>query len=751
MNDGQLAAEINPVNSKRTYSDSLEHLGEELKRLDLLIQIQVIKELDRQPENLIDSFMGLVVSEKAIIELLEDARNPLERESPSPHDHPKIKQLYEVLDGLNSQISVRREASQKEGVFLALPYLAQLFSLTPFDEQCILICLAPELDRKYEKLYAYLQDDLTRRKPSVEWIVNLLCPLKQDRLAARLAFDSQAPLLKYEILQMLDSEPDGQSSLLSNSVKLDNRIVNFLLGFNQIDSRLESIARLVSSQTQLEEVMLAREYQNRIRNLVQSCLNDPRLFRETLIFYLHGPVGSGKQALVEAVCQELKFPLIVADVAKMLQNEQSFQKIMVLLGRETILQPAALCLTNFDSILTEDEKNKNQLQRLLEGIQQFSRLTFILGSQAWKPMELLRKHFFIDMAFSIPDDGVRKNVWDSLRKHYRFADEIDFGAVAGKFRFSPGKIKDALIIAQHLARWRFPEDGRITKDDLHSACRSQAEQKLSTLGNKIKSTYTFDDIVLPSDQLNQLREIINQVKYRKLVYSDWGFHHKLSRGTGLNVLFSGPPGTGKTMAAEVIANELSLDLYKIDLSQVVSKYIGETEKSLQRIFDEAAASHTILFFDEADALFGKRSEGNDANDRYANTETAYLLQKIEEFEGIAILATNLSRNIDEAYLRRLHYHVSFPFPDERQRLRIWQRMFPDQAPKSEIDLAFLANRFALSAGHLKNVVLTAAFLAADDAGVIEMKHIVRALKYELQKIGKLCLQADFGKYYEYIR
>ena len=251
--------------------------------------------------------------------------------------------------------------------------------------------------------------------------------------------------------------------------------------------------------------------------------------------------------------------------------------------------------------------------------------------------------------------------------------------------------------------------------------------------------------------MNQLREIINQVKYRNIVFGDWGFNHKLSRGKGLNVLFSGPPGTGKTMAAEVIANELNLDLYKIDLSQIVSKYIGETEKNLQRAFDEAQASYAILFFDEADALFGKRSEVKDAHDRYANTEIAFLLQKMEEYEGITILTTNLSNNIDEAYMRRLQFNVVFPLPEEEQRENIWRTIFPDQAPKEDIDFAFLARKFKFSGGEIKNIVVTAAFLAAEDSGVIGMRHIVRAIQYELRKIGKLCRTDDFGEYYEYVR
>jgi SpoVK/Ycf46/Vps4 family AAA+-type ATPase len=223
-------------------------------------------------------------------------------------------------------------------------------------------------------------------------------------------------------------------------------------------------------------------------------------------------------------------------------------------------------------------------------------------------------------------------------------------------------------------------------------------------------------------------------------------------GKGVNMLFAGPSGTGKTMAAGILARELGLDLYKIDLSSVVSKYIGETEKNLSRIFQEAQHSDSILFFDEADALFGKRSEVKDAHDRYANIEIAYLLQRMDEYDGVVILATNLRNNIDEAFTRRMHATIDFLFPDEDYRRRIFEGIFPKQAPLSpNIDFAFLARQFKLTGGNIKNVALHAAFLAAEDGKVIGMTQLMRATKREFQKMGRLCSKADFGPYYDQIK
>ena len=257
--------------------------------------------------------------------------------------------------------------------------------------------------------------------------------------------------------------------------------------------------------------------------------------------------------------------------------------------------------------------------------------------------------------------------------------------------------------------------------DLYSACRLQSNRKLATLAQKIAPHYKWNDIVLPSDRLEQLKEICNYVKYRSMVYDKWGFDRKLSMGKGLNALFAGPSGTGKTMAADIMAGELGLDLYKIDLSAVVSKFIGETEKNLARIFAEAETNNAILFFNEADALFGRRSEVRDSHDRYTNIEISYLLQKMEEYQGVVILATNLRKNMDDAFVRRMHFTIEFPFPTENDRRCIWERIWPDDTPRTpDLDLDFMAGSFEVAGGNIRNIALAAAFLAADDGGEVNV-------------------------------
>jgi SpoVK/Ycf46/Vps4 family AAA+-type ATPase len=298
-------------------------------------------------------------------------------------------------------------------------------------------------------------------------------------------------------------------------------------------------------------------------------------------------------------------------------------------------------------------------------------------------------------------------------------------------------------VRRHLTRHVQPP----TLDDLFAAARAQSGHDLAALSHKIEPKYTWEDIVLPDDALAQLHEVCQRVAHRHRVLGEWGFDRKLSLGKGVNALFAGPSGTGKTMAAEIIANALGLDLYRIDLARVVSKYIGETEKNLDRVFSAAENANAILFFDEADALFGKRSEVRDSHDRYANIEISYLLQKMEEYDGIAILATNLRQNLDDAFMRRLAFTVYFPFPDEASRRQIWTGIWtgiwPAETPlDSDIDLDFLARQFKLSGGNIKNIALASAFLAAEDKRPVTMAHLFQATRREHQKMGKVLSETE---------
>jgi SpoVK/Ycf46/Vps4 family AAA+-type ATPase len=313
--------------------------------------------------------------------------------------------------------------------------------------------------------------------------------------------------------------------------------------------------------------------------------------------------------------------------------------------------------------------------------------------------------------------------------------------LAGQFSLTSGQIVAAASSAMSQA---VQESRPLLSSDLFEAARLHSGHHLAELAQKIEPRYAWDDLVLPQTPLTMLRELVSMVQSRPLVLETWGLGRKLTASTGVSALFSGPPGTGKTLAAQIIANQLGIELYRIDLSTVVSKYVGETEKNLERIFTEASQSNAILFFDEADAIFGKRSEVKDAHDRYANIEVGYLLQRMESYNGVTILATNLRANLDDAFTRRLQFIINFPFPDEEYRLQIWQVLIPPDLPRAEeLDLELMAKRFKLAGGNIRNIIVSAAFVAASDGGSVTMQHLMHGARREIQKMGRLVHESDY--------
>ncbi len=317
--------------------------------------------------------------------------------------------------------------------------------------------------------------------------------------------------------------------------------------------------------------------------------------------------------------------------------------------------------------------------------------------------------------------------------------------LAATFRFSPRQIVSACEQAEGLAR--LAGDASVSSEMMFQCCYRQVVHRLGDLASRVPAAFTWDDVVMPEAQKRLMKQACDHIRYKVQVYSRWRFEDKIQYGRGLSILFAGAPGTGKTMCAQVIANQLNMEMYKINLSQVVSKYIGETEKNLRAVFNEARNANCILFFDECDALFGKRSEVKDSHDRNANVEVAYLLQQIEEYDGVCILATNLIGNIDAAFMRRITFVVRFPFPEADMREQIYRRSIPESAPVAkDIDWAFLAEKFPLSGGHIKNIVLAAAFMAAAEETEISMRHLLRAAVNEMKKNEIIVVREQLREY-----
>ena len=612
----------------------------------------------------------------------------------------------------------------------------------------VAVCLALEVDLKYEKLYAFLQDDITRKRPSVDLILRLFTSAAGERLRARAFFSPQATLFRSQILRYADG-PDAPQ--LARLVRLDERTTNYLLDVGGMEREAERCVRVAHAPRPLAELRWHDELKERLLGVTRGHLRSPLPARRKLIFHFHGPAGTGKKTLAAALCGELGIPLLVVDLRRVLDGARDFEEALRAVMREAILQPSAIFLEHFDLLVASGDEGKfsAHLRALALAVEDFSWLTFVATAEEWEPAGLFGEHFLLGVALPAPDAEERARLWGSLAdEDASFAHEVEWEELAGRFRLTPGQLRDAHVAARNYAHLRDGDAAQVSMGDLNRACRAQSNQRLGTLARKLALRHDWPDVILPPDSLAHLRELCAQMRHRQTVFGAWGFERQLSLRRGLCALFCGPSGTGKTMAVEIIARELELDAYKIDLSTVVSKYIGETEKNLSRIFEEAETSNAVLFFDEADALFGKRSEVKDAHDRYANIEINYLLQRIEEFEGLVILATNLRKNIDEAFFRRMSVSVEFPFPEEADRYRIWKRHFPDAAPVADdVDFNFLAGRLHLAGGNIKNIAVGAAFMAAANSGRIHMRHVIRAARREYEKLGRMCTETEFAPYH----
>ena len=618
-----------------------------------------------------------------------------------------------------------------------LMWLAREYDLSTFDLDVILIALATELDLSYEKVFGYLQDDITCKRPTVDLALNLLCSSTRDRQTGLTHFLPDGLLIKHKLLQ---PDSDQKRSLLARELRLDEGIINLLLGVKALDSRFADYCRLIESTVSLPDVPIDSELKRALQVLTTQANTD------ALRLHFRGPGSAARRQTAEALAGQASSRLLmVVDIEQALSVAPDFEQSLRLILREARFRDAILYFENVDVLLNEERTNTfRQFLNALNGASS----TIILSGE--KPLGSSLRMYEVE--FRVPDFAQRRNCWEAnLSRRSVVLDTEVLDSLAGSFRLTSSEIEAVITAAIDRAHWRAAEQAvddplsaQPTRQDLFACARARSSHNLGRFARKIDLKYEWADLVLPADQLAQLGEISSRYRNQHVVYGDWGFGRKLSLGRGLSALFSGHPGTGKTMAAEVIANRLLLDLYKIDLSQVVSKYIGETEKSLNSIFQEAQASNAILFFDEADALFGKRTEVKDSHDRYANIEVSYLLQKMEEYDGIAILATNLRKNIDEAFLRRMQFIIDFPFPDEDERRRIWEVVFPREAPVADdVDFSVLARTIRLAGGNLKNIALAAAFFAASDGGVIGKEHVASATRREYQKLGQSWSDGDF--------
>jgi len=685
---------------------SLIHLFGRLAVLEARVRVAVDRRRSTDPDP-DDRFRGLYISDTQVDQLLAGSV----RVHPGP---------LPELDAAVARVEGRADVAEDGGADIRLRRLQRAFGLDLTDVELLLVALAPDLDQRFERLYAYLHDDVSRRRASAGLALELVAG--HDGLRTeRHRLGPTAPLTASGLV--LVEEPDRP--FLTRSLRVPDRVAGHLLGDTRPEPRVESLLADVGAAPGpgLERLVRA-------------------LRAGTPLVYLRERSGTAGRGWAVAASREVGHGTLVADLDRLTPSDDPLETGAALV-REARLLGAALIAGPIEVLA---ERGPMAIRAIAED----SGPTILLGTRGWDPGWSREVPLLLDAP--VLPTAERRRAWSLVGEGptseltVPFEDGVDPSAVTAGFRLDPEQVRRAATAARRIAT---AEDRAVSASDVAAGARAQNAGGLERLARRVPATAVWADLVLPAEVTIQLHQLTDRARHRERVLTEWGMGGGGARGSGVTALFAGDSGTGKTLSAEIVAADLGLDLYVIDLATVVDKYIGETEKNLDRIFAEADRINGVLLFDEADAIFGKRSEVKDARDRYANVEIAYLLQRMERFDGLAVLTTNLRANLDEAFLRRLDVIVDFPMPEEDDRRRLWERHLPLSLPRAaDTDLAFLARAFKLSGGNIRNVCLAAAFFAAAAARPVEMVDLIRATEREYQKLGRLTHEGEFGEYFE---
>ena len=587
----------------------------------------------------------------------------------------------------------------------ALEILTRSFNLSPFERATLLLCAGMELDSSLANLCAAAQGGSNRNYPTFSLA---LAALPAPHWSA---LNPAAPLRRWRLIEIANQQG---ASLTTGSLTIDERILHFLTGLQYLDERLVGLFRAVHPPDDIAPSHAARALQ------IATAWN--RRGRQLPVINLCGADELSKRAVAASACGESGFGLYAVAADQIPANAQEGEGLIRLWERESVLMSSAMYIDT-EGIDVNDVKTVAQVSRFVERVQG----PLILSSRdRWRPLDRNVKTLDITK----PTTEEQQNAWQGLLRAASVNVNGQVPNLVAQFNLSFDSIRASVDEALESG-----SEGDTFVQALWDAGRSQARARLENLAQRIEPVAQWDDLVLPPNEKTMLQEISSHVRHRSKVYESWGFGTTSRRGLGISALFAGSSGTGKTMAAEVLANALHLDLYRIDLSSVISKYIGETEKNLRRVFDAAEDGGAILFFDEADALFGKRSEVKDSHDRYANIEINYLLQRMESYRGLAVLATNMRSALDPAFLRRIRFVTNFPFPEFAQREEIWQRVFPGNTPTEGLKASILA-RLVIPGGNIRNIAMNAAFRAAEEGTPVRMTHLAQAARHEFVKMEK---------------
>ncbi len=611
--------------------------------------------------------------------------------------------------------------------------LAQLFrriGAHGIEQLAILLAIAPEVNRKYARVFAYLQDDAAKPEATLG--------LAADLWGLTTVVDD------VEIFDLCDGQRLVNRIVLHNDATgLDRKLtlresaLIFLTAAGHLPMALVHCGEILGDEM---SVVAGHEgLADQAKNFVELCYGREG---KTGLLELYGTEGVGRRSVISYVAGNLGRSVLCIDCKQIVTMSEEKRKGAL---QEALswasLHGAIPTLIHFDWKELPGQDESPLARELLDTFRDAVPLLVVCGEQ---PLKAVVSQGFLSYRMSLPGPSIeeQRQCWIkyTMEGQLPFEEGIDTRQLAGIYTLTPGQIRQAIITAQtdSIARGKQVID----REAISLGVRALYSARLRGVAEPLKPSFGWEDLVVDDNAMQQLQQLCNRIRCRFQVNEEWGFDRKLPYGKGVSVCLYGPPGTGKTMTAQVLSREFSMDAYRVDMSRIIDKYIGETEKKLAELFDAARDSNAILFFDEADALFAKRTEIGDSKDKYANVETAYLLQRMENHNGICILATNAVQNFDEAFKRRITYMVPLLMPDIETRKKLWSKVFPKEAPLENVDLDFFAERFELSGSSIKNIALSAAYLAAAGGGVITHTEIATALQSEYRKMGRLLMEAD---------
>jgi hypothetical protein len=699
--------------------DDLKALDTELARLDRLIEAEMWR-LRARYELSRDEFHGLYITDERVEALLRDV--PVATVSrPEPPD-----------------VSVARRHDRRS----RWGRLARALDLSDLERDLVLVCLAADLDPKYETLYAYLNNDVARPRPTPELLVRLLAGDRTSRTGLRALLLPDAKLLSSGLIETLSA--DHQQARGRRGMRVAAPLVDWLRGLPYVDERLTEVARFRTPEAGIPDAALPAAARLRLVGLAE------RLRRDTSLppVVITATTAAEAALVAEDLIARAGRGALILNLGALRTAPAAAELVASARLAQRILDLAVLAAP-LDTWMEPDGRpaESGTLRALVSGCSP----VVLAGSHASRVVELVGDMPSIGVTLPESSPTERAAAWHSALRGITAAVDGDWStglvsALADRFGFGIDRIFRAAAAVREAVR--LEGGGTCTPDQVFAAAREMSEHGAGGTTRLCTTSFTWDDLVLPTGPKEQLCDLIHAIERRSQVLDRWGFARRIGGARGIKAMFAGPSGTGKTMAAAIVAQRLHLDLYRIELANVVSKYIGETEKNLDRAFEAARRANAVLFIDEADALLGKRSQVKDAHDRYANVEIAYLLQKMEDHDGIVIVATNLAQNIDDAFSRRMQFVIEFPMPDVVGRERLWRGLIPESAPlASDVDFTFLARQFEMAGGDIRNVVLDAAYRAAQNGGEISMGHLLRAVARQYAKRGRVPTMADFREHY----